>query len=169
MKFGNKGFTLVELLVVISIVSLLNSVVLTGIKNARASARDSRRISDIRQIRNALELYKSSQGYYPPSLSLLTPKYIKTIPQDPLGSTDGTWETCRPSYCYTTNADYYNNSARTSYHLGVLMEKPSASLLKSDSNYFFSSSDYFISSNEYISSGYDFDGNITNLYDIGNY
>ena len=66
-----KGFTLIELLVVISIIGLLSSVVLASLNTARAKSRDARRISDIRQIRNALELYKDSTGYYPTTLGAL--------------------------------------------------------------------------------------------------
>jgi prepilin-type N-terminal cleavage/methylation domain-containing protein len=60
-----KGFTLIELLVVISIISLLSSIVLSSLNQARASARDSERLSDIRQIQVALELYRNINGNYP--------------------------------------------------------------------------------------------------------
>lgn len=54
---NNKGFTLIELLVVIAIIGVLSSVVLVSINNSRSKARDAQRLSDVRQIRNALELY----------------------------------------------------------------------------------------------------------------
>lgn len=60
------GFTLIELLVVISIIGMLSSVILTSVNSARAKARDARRLVDIRQIANALELYASDHnGQYP--------------------------------------------------------------------------------------------------------
>ena len=65
MKSKNSGFTLIELLIVISIISLLASVILSSLSTARMNARDAKRISDIRQIRIALELYKSTNGDYP--------------------------------------------------------------------------------------------------------
>lgn len=64
---SKKGFTLIELLVVISIISLLSSVVLAALNDARMKARDARRISDLRQIRIALESYFADNGYYPPA------------------------------------------------------------------------------------------------------
>ena len=68
-KFGvvpkGGGFTLIELLVVISIIVLLARVVMTSLNTARAKARDSRRISEIKQIQKALELYIDAHGTLP--------------------------------------------------------------------------------------------------------
>lgn len=60
-----KGFTLVELLVVIAIIGLLSTLAVVALGSARAKARDARRISDIKQIQTALELYNADQGVYP--------------------------------------------------------------------------------------------------------
>ena len=62
------GFTLVELLVVISIIGVLASVVFASINSARAKARDARRIADLRQIATALEFYYDANGQYPPDV-----------------------------------------------------------------------------------------------------
>jgi prepilin-type N-terminal cleavage/methylation domain-containing protein len=62
-----RGFTLIELLVVIAIIGLLSSVVLASLNTARMKARDAKRMADIRQIQNALELYYDVHGYYPTS------------------------------------------------------------------------------------------------------
>ncbi len=59
------GFTLIELLVVISIIGLLSSVVLVSMNSARLKARDGRRLSDMRQIQTALELYYDKNKQYP--------------------------------------------------------------------------------------------------------
>jgi len=78
---NRSGFTLIEMLVVVAIIGLLSSVVVVGLGSARQNARDARRISDIRQIQNALEVYYSSNGSYPADLTSLT------IPHDPLDDT----------------------------------------------------------------------------------
>ncbi|KKU67542.1 MAG: General secretion pathway protein G [Parcubacteria group bacterium GW2011_GWA2_47_16] len=61
-----KGFTLIELLVVISIISLLSSIVFSNFTNQRAKARDARRVTELIQIRKALDLYYDANlGKYP--------------------------------------------------------------------------------------------------------
>ena len=113
------GFTLVEFLVVISIISLLSSVVFASLNSARAKARDARRRSDFLQIQNALELYFDANGSYPNTqpdgwwancvltsgsgsggkgtsgpngwIPNLAPMYIPVLPVDPKPAAD---------YCY---------------------------------------------------------------------
>lgn len=60
-----KGFTLIEMLIVITIIALLASLILVGMGGARAKARDSRRIADLHNVQNALELYYAKNGGYP--------------------------------------------------------------------------------------------------------
>ncbi|MEK7537236.1 MAG: type II secretion system protein [Patescibacteria group bacterium] len=61
-----KGFTLVELLVVIAIIGVLATLLLLQLGGARAKARDAKRISDISQIRTAIEQYfDDNSGSYP--------------------------------------------------------------------------------------------------------
>ena len=59
------AFTLIELLLVISIISLLASIVFASVNSARAKARDARRLADAYQIVIALELYYDNHGQYP--------------------------------------------------------------------------------------------------------
>jgi type II secretion system protein G len=61
-KHTNKGFTLIELLVVISIIALLSTVVLSSLTTARKKARDVQRKAIVKQIQNALELYRNDNG-----------------------------------------------------------------------------------------------------------
>lgn len=83
----NKGFTLIELLIVISIVGVLAALVTVNLQDARQRARDTQRKSDLRAIRNALELYKNDQSppQYSPDLDTLqTGNYMQADPVDPL-------------------------------------------------------------------------------------
>lgn len=62
---NKKGFTLVELLVVIAIIGLLSTIAIVSLGSARAKARDTKRIADMKQVATALEQYFSDQGGYP--------------------------------------------------------------------------------------------------------
>lgn len=64
-KQGNTGFTLVELLVVISIISLLSSVVFASVNSARAKARDARKQADFKAMSTALQLFFDKTGRMP--------------------------------------------------------------------------------------------------------
>ena len=79
------GFTLIELLVVIAIIGILSSVVLASLNSARQKGRDARRVSDIKQLQLALELfYDANQSYPTTSLTTLSDSgYIAVIPADP--------------------------------------------------------------------------------------
>ncbi len=83
----SKGFTLIELLVVISIIGMLASVILVSVQNARASGKDSKRVSTVHQIVNALELYKSSNNHYPSASGTPIPSGYDISSTFPGGST----------------------------------------------------------------------------------
>jgi len=121
MNNRKRGFTLIELLVVIAIIGILSSVVLASLNSARQKSRDAKRISDIKQLQLALELYFDSNNGYPSALStatLVTPGYIATISSDP-----------------TTNAAYNYaalGTSCTSYHIGATLEDAGHTVLDSD-------------------------------------
>ena len=117
-----RGFTLIELLVVVAIIGLLASVVLASLDQARLSARNAQRASDLRNIQAALELYRSDHQNYPDSslfwrsecnawggyepdnvIPGLVPTYMSNFPADPLMNTAG--GSC--CYVYRSNAEDY--------------------------------------------------------------
>lgn len=122
-KFStSRGFTLIELLVVIAIIGILSSVVLASLNSARSKANDARRVSDLRQIQTALELYYDSNNGYPSGnfdsrnssqwatfSGYLSPSYMPTVPVDPRnGSGEGAMcGTCGEYYYSSTNGQKY--------------------------------------------------------------
>src|SRR3989344_5255329 len=113
---SQSGFTLIELLVVIAIIGILSSVVLASLNSARQKGRDARRVSDIKQLQLALELYYDANGRYPSSTTvaaLVTPGYIASIPVDPTGAT---------AYSYAGIGASAGASVCSSYHLGTTLE-----------------------------------------------
>ena len=131
----SRGFTLIELLVVIAIIGVLASIVLASLDSTRKKGRDAKRLSDVKQLQLALELYYDNYNEFPDgdgatggltAAQLETPGYISKIPTDPSSglpykyvpyqSTTGTAGIC------------------VSYHLGATLETVGHSALTQDSD-----------------------------------
>jgi len=94
------GFTLIELLVVIAVIGILSSMVLAQMRIAKVKARDADRVSDMKSLMNAQEMYMNEVNNY--STSDIYPSSIGTVmantPRDPID--DGT--DCGTDYVYCT-------------------------------------------------------------------
>jgi len=108
MKKNKSGFTLIELLVVIAIIGLLSTLSVLALNTARARARDAKRVSDVKQIQTALEMYFNDNNAYPASVTtgsaLISPASSSTliaiVPAPPTPANDGTCTTPAPAYTY---------------------------------------------------------------------
>ena len=90
-----KGFTIVELLIVIVVIGILAAISIVAFGNAQQQARDSSRTAAINGLMKALELYKIDNGSYPSVgtdnagyavstlATALVPTYTRSIPADP--------------------------------------------------------------------------------------
>lgn len=94
-----KAFTLVELLVALSIMALIMGASLTAFESTKKSARDGRRKADLESLRSALEIYRSDIGAYPANLNLLSPDYISAIPADPAPTQSYVYTPVCPTTC----------------------------------------------------------------------
>lgn len=106
-----KGFTLIELLIVVAVIGILASVVLVGLGPIQKQGRDARRISDLRQIQNGLELYYNKVGSYPQNLNNLLISgggVVPNLPKDPTG-VDYSYYTNGSSYCLGAALEDLNN------------------------------------------------------------
>lgn len=122
----NKGFTLLELLIVIVILGTLATFVIIRLTGGEKSARDARRRSDLKQYQTIIEAYKSSRdGYFPSrtgvqGTSVFCSDFnLSPCPDDPK----------RPTtvYHYITNGTGSGNIDASKYLLWAKMEKPTVS------------------------------------------
>lgn len=141
------GFTLVELLIAISIIAILASITYVNFNAAQDSARDGRRKEDLKTLKSALVSYYQDKGLYPPSQGVgqkaqyasdnqntpwipdLTSNYIGKLPKDPgqTGSETGCAGT-QKVYCYIVAAD------RTSFVLWAKLDRENDPQLRNQPN-----------------------------------
>jgi general secretion pathway protein G len=88
------GFTLIELMIVISIIMILMGVAVPLYQQSVLHARESALHQDLKAIRDAIDQYTLDKQKAPQSLQdLVTAKYLKEIPKDPITGSTETWET----------------------------------------------------------------------------
>ncbi|HEX6258209.1 MAG TPA: prepilin-type N-terminal cleavage/methylation domain-containing protein [Candidatus Saccharimonadales bacterium] len=100
--YRERGFTIVELLIVIVVIAILATLVITAYNGVQQRARDSKRVSDARAIQTAVEAYQSDNGSYP-TLAQLT----ATTNTVKLDSTLSAAIQATPAPDATTNRDKY--------------------------------------------------------------
>ena len=113
-----KGFTLIELMVVVTIIAILSAVLYGSFNQARQQARDKARMTGLKELQLAIEMYKAQYGRYPEAgcsrgdqwvgpgthdaswgntthcaayIVGLTPDFINTLPTDPLYEMTESW------------------------------------------------------------------------------
>jgi prepilin-type N-terminal cleavage/methylation domain-containing protein len=128
---NQKGFTLIELMLVILIIGVLSGIMLSviNVPGIQAKSRDARRAGDLRKIQVALENYFADYRGYPASTSniwqnvstlsgTLSPNYINGLPTDPKSGT------ASGQSCYgKSNYNYYYISSPLGGCSGTLCQK----------------------------------------------
>jgi general secretion pathway protein G len=89
-----RGFTLVELLIVISLISILAAMGLVQYKNSVVSSREAVLRTDLFRMRDAIDQYYADKGKYPSALdSLVSDGYMRKVPEDPITKSSDSWVT----------------------------------------------------------------------------
>ena len=88
------GWTLVELMVVISLITVLSTIALVGYRSAVTRSREAVLKEDLFRMRDAIDQYYADRGEYPSSLdALVSDGYLRSVPDDPFTGTPDTWQT----------------------------------------------------------------------------
>ncbi len=89
---GRLGFSLLELIVVLTLVGLLVGIALPMYKDATQRAREAVLKEDLQRLREAIDEYYTDRGKYPPALEdLVAAGYLRTLPKDPITQAAETW------------------------------------------------------------------------------
>lgn len=124
-KSGAVGFTLIEMLIVVAIIGILASAIMVGLGPAQQKGRDARRMSDLSQAQNALELYYTQNSQYPNNgnNTVMTFTELASLANNFTSVGVSNFPTQGPSkddYCYQAISN-------SSYIIGTHLEAPSAS------------------------------------------
>jgi general secretion pathway protein G len=92
MRNRQRGFTLLELIVVVTIVGILATIALPALKNVPTRAQEAVLKTDLVTFRDVIDQYYADQGNYPPTLEALVEEgYLRAIPRDPITKSKETW------------------------------------------------------------------------------
>lgn len=122
---NNQGLTLIEVLVAVIVIGILAISVFVTLDYIKIKSADANRITDLKKIEKALELYYDKYAFYPDSLdSLVSEGLLGFVPLPPAGAG-------QVVYSYVPLGE---NQICTGFHLGASMQDKSLDNLKNDSD-----------------------------------
>lgn len=115
------GFTLLELLIVITIIGILATIAMPALKDMPRRAAEAVLKTDLRTMRDCINQYYGDKGHYPPALEeLVTAGYLHKIPVDPITRTAESWVEIREDDSETDPASAPSELDPTSDEPGVI-------------------------------------------------
>ena len=97
IRTGNErhasGFTLIELMIVVSIIGILATIAVPSYQSSLMKAREAVLRQDLFTLRELLDHHRADKGKYPPSLdSLVAAGYLRVLPNDPFTNSSTSWQ-----------------------------------------------------------------------------
>jgi general secretion pathway protein G len=93
VNIGKKGYTLLELMIVVAIVGILVTLAIPTFQQSTMKAKEAALKQNLFTMRAVLDQYYADRGDYPESLeALVEEKYLRAIPMDPFTKSATTWD-----------------------------------------------------------------------------
>ena len=94
LRIQARGFTLIELMVVMSLIAILATMGLAQYRNSVVRARETVLKEDLFRMRDAIDQFYADKGQYPGNLeALVSDGYLRKMPLDPFTNSDASWQT----------------------------------------------------------------------------
>ena len=91
---ADRGFTMIELAIVMTIIVILASMAMAQYRNAHIRAQEAVLKEDLFQMRDAMDQFYADKNKWPSDLAeLVSEGYIRELPEDPMTSSKDTWQT----------------------------------------------------------------------------
>ncbi|HZR24955.1 MAG TPA: prepilin-type N-terminal cleavage/methylation domain-containing protein [Vicinamibacterales bacterium] len=93
-RLRESGFTMIELLIVLSLMVILATIGMTQYRNSVIHSREAVLREDLFRLRDAIDQYYADKGQYPSALdALVSEHYIRAVPEDPFTKNNTSWQT----------------------------------------------------------------------------
>lgn len=95
---GRRGFTLVEILIVMTIIAIIASLAVPSVFKQVKRSKEAALLENLFTLRDVIDQYYADRGQYPPSLrALVQERYIRSVPKDPMTNSQDTWLVVPPA------------------------------------------------------------------------
>jgi general secretion pathway protein G len=94
IRLSQRGFTLIELMVVMSLIVILATIGLVQYRQSIAYTKEAVLKDDLNKLRDAIDQYYADKNQYPATLQdLVSGGYLRAIPKDPFTNSETSWQT----------------------------------------------------------------------------